>query len=278
VSANQEQIEYWNGQAGQTWVNAQDRLDVMLRPISVAVLERAAVREGERVIDVGCGCGDTSLALAQSGAAVWGIDVSEAMLARARARAIDMTVAGNLAFSVTDAATADFTPDHALLFSRFGVMFFAQPVSAFANLRSALTADGRLCFVCWQAPRENPWMAVAGRAIQPFLPIPAVTPDPRAPGPFAFADPEYLRDILQSAGFSGIQLESLQTSLHIGDDLDDAIEFQSQVGPAARALAELEGAGRDAAMDAARTALAAHITPAGIDLGAACWLVTAERG
>ncbi len=278
MSANQEQIDYWNGRAGQTWVEAQDRLDAMLAPISEALLQRAAVRTGERVVDIGCGCGDTSLALARSGAEVWGIDISQAMLTHARTRELGLAETGNLAFSLIDAATADFTPDHALLFSRFGVMFFADPVSAFSNLRGALTADGRVCFVCWQAPRENPWMAVAGRAVQPFLPDSAVTPDPRAPGPFAFADPGYVQDILLAAGFSDIELEPFRTSLHVGDDLDDAIRFQSQVGPAARVLSELEGPRREAAMQAVRESLAAHVTSNGIDMAAACWMIMARRG
>lgn len=274
MADNREQIEYWNGDAGNTWVEAQDRLDAMLAPISAALLERAAVTAGERVVDVGCGCGDTSIELARRGAHVWGIDISEPMLARANERGSGIK---NLAFSHKDAATADFTPDHTLLFSRFGVMFFADPPAAFQNMRSALAADGRLAFVCWQAPRENPWVAIAGRAVQPFLPEPEVEPDPKAPGPFAFADADYVRGILDAAGYGAIELEPFRTTLHLADSLDDAIAFQGKVGPLSRALADLEGQQRADALAAAREALAGHVTDSGLDLGAACWIVTARR-
>lgn len=275
MASNQEQIDYWNGEAGATWVTAQERLDAMLAPISDALIDRAAVRAGERAIDVGCGCGATSIELARRGAAVWGIDISGPMLDRARSRSAGVK---NVAFSRKDAAEADFTPDHDLLFSRFGVMFFADPPGAFRNLHGALRAKGRLAFVCWQAPRDNPWVAIAGRAIQPFLPEPEVEPDPKAPGPFAFADPDYVRGILDAAGFAAIELEDFRTTLHLADDLEKAIEFQGQVGPVARALAELEGEKREAALAATRDALAPHVTDAGLDLGAACWIVTARRG
>lgn len=271
---NEEQIEYWNGKAGQTWVRSMDRIDGMLAPITQALLARAAVAPGERAVDVGCGCGSTTLALAQRGALVFGIDVSEPMLALAKERASGQQ---GIAFRRTDAATQPFTPDHELVFSRFGVMFFANPVDAFKNLRTGLTPNGRLCFVCWQPMAENAWMATAGQAVLPFLTKPPTPPDPRAPGPFAFADRDHLRSTLEAAGFASIEIESLRVTLHVGDDLDQAMAFQADIGPVARALAELEGETRTRAIAAAREALAKHLGPTGIDLGAACWLVTARN-
>lgn len=274
-TTNDEQIEYWNGPAGQSWVAAQVQLDRMLAPVSTALLDMSAPRQGQRAVDVGCGCGDTALALARQGAAVWGIDISEPMLALARSRSGDVP---NVAFSRVDAATASFTPDHELMISRFGVMFFADPFAAFSNLRTALTSEGRLCFVCWQSPRLNPWVAIAGKAVQPFLPEPDVQPDPRAPGPFAFADADYLQDILTRAGFADVAIEPFTPTLHLADDLDGAMAFLQQVGPLSRALAELDGDDQTAALHAAREAMAAHTTDKGLDLGAACWLVSARRG
>lgn len=273
VSSNQEQIEYWNGEAGRTWVETQERLDVLLAPVSEALIERAGVTSSDRVIDVGCGCGETSMQLAKRGATVWGIDISEPMLAHAQGRAAGME---RLRFTRADAATAEFTPDHSLLFSRFGVMFFADPIAAFRNLHSALASRGRLSFACWQTPKENPWMSIAGRAVQPFLAEPEQPPDLMAPGPFAFADPDYLRSILEQAGFEAIELESFRPTLHVADSLDEAIEFQGRVGPVARAIAELEGEQRQLALDAAREALAGHVTDQGLNLGAAVWLVSAR--
>ena len=274
MSSNQEQIDYWNGQAGETWVRAQARLDALLEPITEALLARASVTADDRVLDVGCGCGGTSLALADRAAAVYGVDVSSPMIEHARARAGDRP---GVRFEVADAASADFAPDHDLLFSRFGVMFFADPRSAFRNLHGALASDGRVCFVCWQAPRANPWMAVAGAAVQPFLPEPTAPPDPKAPGPFAFADPDHVRGVLGDAGFADVALEDLRTDLRLAGDLDEALEFQMEIGPLARVMAELDGEARAAALDAARTALAAHLDDDGLRLGATCWIVTARR-
>jgi len=275
MSANQQQIDYWNGQAGATWVAAQARLDAMLEPLSVIALQRAAVQAGERVIDVGCGCGATSLAMAQQGAEVWGLDISAPMLDHARARADGLS---GVTFSVGDAASVPLTPDHDLIFSRFGVMFFADPVAAFRHLRSGLRDDGRLVFLCWQAPRENPWVSVGGAAIQPFLPTPAAPPDPRAPGPFAFGDLDYLHGVLAAAGYANIVIDSVREKLTLGADLDEAMAFQGQVGPAARALAELQGDQREAALAAAREALVPYLSSTGVVLEGATWLVSATQG
>lgn len=274
-AGNEEQIQYWNGKAGESWARSQDRIDSMLAPITAALLEHAAPKAGERVIDVGCGCGTTTLELAKRGALVFGVDVSEPMLALAKERAKAAGLKG-VAFKCSDAATQPLTPDHELVFSRFGVMFFAQPVEAFRNLRTGLEPDGRLVFVCWQAMSENAWMATGAQAAARFLPPPATPPDPRAPGPFAFADRAYLHSILAEAGFGSIEIEDFRTRLHVGDDLDQALAFQQDIGPVARAMAELEGERRTQAMAAVREALARHVTPRGVDLGAACWLVRAR--
>lgn len=272
--SNAAQIDYWNGQAGETWVQTAAQTDRLLAPISEIVIERAGVSAGERVVDIGCGCGTTSLELADAGAQVWGVDISEPMLALAKKRA---GIREDLSFSVGDAAEQSFTADHELAFSRFGVMFFAEPAAAFANIRSSLVRGGRLCFVCWQAPRDNHWMSIGGQAVAPFLPKPEAPVDPRAPGPFAFADKGYLRSVLQVAGFSQIKIDSITPTLHLADSLDEAVEFQGRIGPVARVLAELEGDAQAKALAAAREALAGHVTSDGVNLGAACWLVTARN-
>ena len=274
MSENQQQIEYWNGEAGATWVRAQERLDSMLEPLSAVAIDKASPAGGERVIDVGRGCGTTSLAIAARGASVWGVDISEPMLAHAKQRASGMD---NVAFSVADAASQAMTPDHDLIFSRFGVMFFADPVAAFSNLRGGLKPSGRMVFLCWQAPRANPWVSIGGAAIQPYLPE-TEAPDPKAPGPFAFADPDYLRGILEQAGFADIAIDPVEMNLCLGADLDAAMEFQGQVGPAARALAELSGAAREDALAAARAALEPYAGADGVVLGSATWLVSAVQG
>ncbi|MCR9278022.1 MAG: class I SAM-dependent methyltransferase [Pseudomonadaceae bacterium] len=270
--SNEEQIEYWNGEAGATWVAAQQRLDEMLAPISTLALDAFAARPGDRVIDVGCGCGATSLALADAGCEVLGADISAPMLAHAQQRVGSRAIR----FERLDAANDSLPGGFSGLFSRFGVMFFDQPGAAFANLRASLNPDGRLAFVCWQTPRSNPWMSIAGAAIADFLPPPPAPTNPPEPGPFAFADPDYVRSTLESAGFKDIAIEGATPTLHVADNLDDAVSFQSQVGPLARALSLLEGDQLELARNAAREALAPHMTDAGLDLGSAVWIVTAR--
>lgn len=270
TGVNQEQIDYWNERAGATWAELQERLDALLLPLSTAALRAAKVRSGERVLDVGCGCGDTSIALSKLGARVLGVDVSAPMLEQARKRD------GAIEYLQADAAATPFQGDFDLLFSRFGVMFFADPVAAFGNLHSALKPTGRLLFVCWQPPADNPWMATAGRAIAPFLPPPEATADARAPGPFAFADTAYVEDILQQAGFSNVTLTGHRERLRVAENLAEAVRFQTRVGPAARVMSELHGAQRAAALGAVEDALRPFDQGEGLYLDSAVWLVSAS--
>ncbi|MEX2489794.1 MAG: class I SAM-dependent methyltransferase [Pseudomonadales bacterium] len=271
--ANEEQIEYWNSEAGETWVEVQERIDGIISELTERAINAADPRPGERALDIGCGCGTSTLALAERGAMVHGVDISQPMLARAKERAQGLD---NVAFTQADAATQPFTPDHQLVFSRFGVMFFSDPVTAFTNINSALASDGRLYFICWQSPQNNPWMSVAGAAIQPFLPEPEVPPDPRAPGPFAFADPAYVKDILSAAGFSDIEMEGMTAEVNLGT-LEEAMSFLRRLGPPARALKELHGDPQERALAAAQEALAAYLTEDGLRLGSAAWLVSARK-
>ena len=266
---NTDQANYWNDRAGNTWAELQDRLDTLLKPLSDAGLRAANAQHGERVLDVGCGCGDTSIALAARGAIVHGVDISGPMIERARARS------GEVEFILADAANFAAAQPYDLIFSRFGVMFFSDPTDAFANLHNLLNAGGRLVFVCWQPPTENPWMSVTGRAVAPFLPVTQPPPDPRDPGPFAFADADYVRTILIESGFNNIQLDSFTATLQVGTNAEDALKLQTRVGPAARVMAELEDSARTEALDAARGALAAHQSASGVQLGAAIWIVSA---
>ena len=270
---NEEQRKFWNGAAGDVWVEAQMQMDAMLKPISDLAISKAAAQPGERAVDIGCGCGDTTFALAEAGASVWGVDISENMLAHAKTRKGDQA---NVAFSVADAAIQSYTPDHDLVFSRFGVMFFDDPKSAFANIRTALKPGGRLVFMCWQSMKENMWVSIAGRVIAKYLPPPAGL-DPRAPGPFSFADRDWIEEILASAGFSNIEIESVSPDLKVGDTVDEAMYIQGRIGPMARALAELDEELREQAMQEVREGLAEFQRDGGIWIKSAGWLVSATN-
>lgn len=271
-SGNGEQIEYWNGEAGAMWAKRQDRMDMLLAPISEATLGACSVKAGDKVLDVGCGCGDTTLRFATLGAIATGVDISKPMLARARERA----AAGGLTatFTLGDASETRFDAEYDLLFSRFGVMFFASPTAAFANLHGALRPSARLCFVCWQAPNFNPWISVPFSVALPMLP-PQPTLEPRAPGPFAFAEPDYIREVLSGAGFKSVTVDALSTSLVLGDSVDSALQMVCEVGPLSRSLAGMDQSIRSRIVAAVREPLQANLTKSGVALDAACWIVRA---
>jgi SAM-dependent methyltransferase len=271
-SGNAEQIDFWNGDAGAMWAKRQDRMDALLGPITAGVMQACDVGRGDRVLDVGCGCGDTTLRLAHRGAAATGVDVSQPMLARARERA---AAAGlDVRFVLGDAAETRFERTHDALFSRFGVMFFANPTAAFANLHSALRDGGRLCFVCWQPVQSNAWIAAPVAAARPLLP-PQPPVEPRAPGPFAFAEADYVEQILTDAGFRNVSIDPFETELVLGRDVATALEMVCEVGPLSRSLAGVEPALRARIVDAVRAPLEASSKAAGVALGAACWIVRA---
>jgi SAM-dependent methyltransferase len=271
---NAAQIAYWNASAGPTWVAMQDALDAQLRDLGLAAMAALDVREGERVIDIGCGCGDTSMELARrvgSGGKVLGADISAPMLQVARRRADELGL-GWARFVEADAQIHDFEPADAA-FSRFGVMFFAEPATAFANIRRALQPAGRLAFVCWRALAENSWMTIPMAAIAPLLP-PSPPPPADAPGPFAFADRDRVQRILSEAGFTQISIEPHNQAIG-GGDLDTSVRTTLSVGPVGAALRENPLLQAPIAA-AVRSALAPHAGDDGVKLPSASWIVTAR--
>ena len=268
---NQEQIDYWNNKAGKTWTELQERTDQLLNPFSQEAIAVAKINPSESVIDVGCGCGATSLAISELGAEVTGVDVSIPMLNLARERS------KNVSFIEADASTYQSSKKFDLVFSRFGVMFFADPYKAFANLHSLSAGDGRLAFVCWQSPKNNPWMAIPGQVVRSFLPENETQPDPKAPGPFAFADPIYLKDILIKTGFKDPIVADFKSQLHVADSIEEAVFFQTKIGPGARILAEVDDpALTKEAMDAMADSLTPYQTEKGVYMEGAVWIVTAR--
>lgn len=279
TAANPSQVEYWNGPVGDRWARLQTRIDALFAPVSALVIDRAVVAPGERVLDIGCGCGGTSLDLARRvgpDGTVLGIDISRPMIDVAASR-VPPELEGRLSFRLADAAVTRFDPGFDLAFSRFGVMFFEDPVAAFATIRSDLRPGGRLAFACWRPFKENSWFTLSYFAAKPHLPPPEPV-DPDAPGPFAFADPDRVRRILGAAGFGDIAIDPFDCELVLGRPgrLDEAFDIATQLGPTSRLLATGTPDQQAAAVAAIRAALAAAEGPNGIELGARMWFVSAR--
>jgi SAM-dependent methyltransferase len=275
-SANAQQIEYWNGPVGERWARLQEKIDLHLEEITESALDFAAPQEGERILDIGCGCGTSTFLLAfragSEGTAA-GLDISSPMLDVARARALAQNA--EVAFIEGDASLYDFQPVFDLVFSRLGIMFFADPVSAFANIREALAPGGRLVFVCWRALAENRWAADPMAAAADLLP-PQEDADPLAPGPFALADGHRLRSILEGAGFGRVDIEPFEGTMNMGATIEEAAAEVLNIGPLSRAAAELDEEMRERIRKLVATAYAKYASSAGVTPPAACWLARAK--
>jgi SAM-dependent methyltransferase len=275
---NADQIAYWNGPGGQRWADRQQSQDIVLGPVADVLIDRARPLAGERIVDVGCGSGAVSIALAQKvgpNGHVLGIDISGPMLARAR----QVAPAGlPVEFVLADATVHGFAPaSFDLLASRFGVMFFAEPARSFANLRRGMKPSGRLTFACWREPRENPFFMAPLQAVYKHAPkLPQLGPE--EPGPFAFASEARVQRILGEAGFTGVAMEPCNLSLDVavGRGLDAAVQGALEIGPAARALAEQPPEVVAAATHAIREALTPFVRGQTVPLPAAIWIVTAR--
>jgi SAM-dependent methyltransferase len=275
LPADSEQARLWNGPSGQAWIDLQDTFDRALQPFEDLLVDAVAARPVQHVLDVGCGTGATTLAVARQlgarGRCV-GIDISHPMIAVARSRA--ERDGSRAQFVCADAQTHTFEPaGNDLLVSRFGVMFFDDPVQAFANLRRAAKADAALHFIAWRSPAENPFMTTAERAAAPLLPaLPARQPD--APGQFAFAARERVDSILQDSGWAGIHVEPIDVTCTMLES--DLVRYVSRLGPVGRALREADEATRARVVATLRTAFEPFVFGDEVRFNAACWVIVAR--
>jgi SAM-dependent methyltransferase len=278
--ANEQQTEHWNGAEANHWVTHQVRYDTMLAPFGDRLLTAAQIAPTDRVFDVGCGCGATTLAAAHraSGGTATGVDLSAVMLDVARRRAHEEGIA-NASFVAGDAQTYPFPIGVSdVVLSRFGVMFFENPVAAFPNLAGTLTSGGRLAFVCWQDFLSNPFVAVPGLAIAQHVELPDLGPSD-APGMFALADPVRIRSLLSDSGLVDVIIEPLAEEILLGGGgtLPEAVEFLREGGMGRAVLAGADQTTQDQALAAVNDALAPYVTADGVRIGTAAWLATARR-
>lgn len=274
-------MQDWQGRTGDVWADEWVRTDRSFQKLQAILIDRAIAMakqiDAGAITDVGCGAGTTTLALAEGlpGARLLGIDISDALVGIAQERA---SLEPRVTFCVADASQwsdPSFTPD--MLFSRHGVMFFDDPVGAFKNLERILRPGGRLIFSCFRAVKDNDWASGIGALLPDGA---ASVPPPGAPGPFAFADPAHVERILTSAGWTQVNAEPIDFSYVAGagnDPVADAISYFKQIGPAARALATIEGNERAAFLARLRTFCAAHLVDGEVCFNAAAWIWTARK-
>jgi SAM-dependent methyltransferase len=273
---NRDQSALWNDAGGKTWVEMQALLDRMLQPFEERLTAAAFPGEGRWVLDIGCGAGATTLAMARrlgaQGLAL-GVDISGPLItaAKARAEAEGLEHAG---FVEADAQTFRFDPGaFDAVISRFGVMFFDDPEAAFANIRKALRPGGRLTFVAWRSPAENPFMMTGAMAAAPFLPA-MTPPQPNAPGQFAFADGDRVRRILEASGWRGIEVQPIDVPGQVAEA--DLMTYVLRLGPAGLALRDADEALKAKVAEALQTAFRPYVQDGAARFTSACWLVTAS--
>jgi SAM-dependent methyltransferase len=276
---NATEIDNWNNATGKTWAMLHERLDRQIAPIGREAMRRAGFKAGDQVLDVGCGCGETSLDISGQIAPgeVTGLDPSAPLLEIAREAARGQGI-GNIRFTEGDAQVHALPAGHFdVLFSRFGVMFFEDPTAAFANLRKGLKPGARLAFCCWRSPAENDWLSIPLRAASHLLP-PLPPSDPTAPGPFAFADRDRVSRILSGAGFTQVQIEPFDLIMGT-DTLEQAVVQALRMGPLGAALRQAGASDelKHKVEAALRDALEPRVVDGKVRLPAAAWIVSARN-
>ena len=230
---NAKQKDFWSGKGGDYWVEKQSEMDIMLNPLGEKALVKLGLQSNSKVLDIGCGCGATTLEIAKivSEGAVTGLDISVPMLDKAKSEAKIQGIE-NVDFKVVDVQVEQLVyEEYDSVYSRFGVMFFDDPFEAFKNIFSSVKVGGELSFVCWQDPSLNPWQSLSLQVIRGYLDMPS--PPPRSPGPFAFHEKDYVKEILEKSGFSNISFNDNQENITMfaGKSLEEASEDYLAINP-----------------------------------------------
>ena len=280
MSPNEQQSEAWNGAESVQFVEHADQYDRQFAPIADALLERARPAAHHTVLDVGCGCGATTLAVAGMAGSALGADLSEPLLAVATRRAGAASVA-NVDFVIADAQTYAFPAStYDLVISQLGLMFFDDTEFAFANLRRAIVPGGQMAFTCWQGLESNEWVSVVGQAVAQHGSLPALGGQARGPGMFALKQPDEISALLEGAGFAQVEIESFSPTILVGGGgtLDESLDFLVGAGIARGLLGQLTAEARTAALASVRASLAERYEPGlGVRVGASVWIVTASN-
>lgn len=274
---NRDQAAAWDGPEGAHWTEHEQQYDAVGRRLDPYLFAAANLAPGEQVLDVGCGCGRTTREAARRVAPghVLGVDLSRRMLDRARERSEEEALT-NVAFLQADVQVHPFEADaFDLVLSRYGAMFFTDPVAAFSSLHAALRPDGRVVLLTWAALEENPWLTVVREALAAGRSLPG--PPSRGPGALGLSDPDAVQEVLGRSGFGDIRMRLVREPLWFGEHVDAAFRFLSDIGPSRGLLADLDREDRSRALGRLRTALEQCAAPDGVWLGSTSWLVSARR-
>ncbi len=278
---NKNQKDFWSGKGGDIWVERQNAMDTMLSPLGEAALNKLNFNEEENVLDIGCGCGHTTLNIAKRigpSGNVTGLDISEPMLKRAKESAVEMSIT-NTSFKCVDVQTEDLGDQiYSAAFSRFGVMFFEDSIAAFKNINKSLISGGCLSFVCWQSPAVNPWQSLFIQEVKKFLDLPS--PPPRSPGPFAFMESEYVSSILEESKFQDITIEGHEAEVNMfsGRSLSDSVKDYISINPVVTQMLKESSENQIAEIvNSGIEAFSPYYSEKGLIFPSATWLVTARK-
>ena len=278
---NKNQKDFWSGKGGDIWVERQNAMDTMLSPLGEAALNKLNFNEEENVLDIGCGCGHTTLNIAKRigpSGNVTGLDISEPMLKRAKESAVEMSIT-NTSFKCVDVQTEDLGDQiYSAAFSRFGVMFFEDSIAAFKNINKSLISGGYLSFVCWQSPAVNPWQSLFIQEVKKFLDLPS--PPPRSPGPFAFMESEYVSSILEESKFQDITIEGYEAEVNMfsGRSLSDSVKDYISINPVVTQMLKESSENQIAEIvNSGIEAFSPYYSEKGLIFPSAPWLVTARK-
>ena len=278
---NKNQKDFWSGKGGDIWVERQNAMDTMLSPLGEAALNKLNFNEEENVLDIGCGCGNTTLNIAKKigpTGQVTGLDISEPMLKRAKESAVEMSIT-NTSFKCIDVQTEDLGDQiYSAAFSRFGVMFFEDSIAAFKNINKSLISGGYLSFVCWQSPAVNPWQSLFIQEVKKFLDLPS--PPPRSPGPFAFMESEYVSSILEESKFQDITIEGHEAEVNMfsGRSLSDSVKDYISINPVVTQMLKESSENQIAEIvNSGIEAFSPYYSEKGLIFPSATWLVTARK-
>ena len=278
---NKNQRDFWSGKGGDIWVERQNAMDTMLSPLGEAALNKLNLNEGENVLDIGCGCGHTTLNIAKRispDGQVTGLDISKPMLKRAKESANEMSIS-NASFNCVDVQTDDMGEEvYSAAFSRFGVMFFEDPIAAFHNINKSLITGASLSFVCWQSPALNPWQSLFIEAVKKYVDLPS--PPPRSPSPFAFMESEYVSSILEESNFQNIMIEGhdAEVNMFSGRSLSDSVKDYISINPVVSGmLKDSTEQEKTEIINSAIEAFSPYYSAKGLMFPSATWLVTTTK-